>query len=53
MPTSLTSFSGSQPIFFAIMRPNTHVVAPTAVTPIDPPLMSSSFLMLGSAVRVK
>src|SRR3984893_2432473 len=52
-PTILMSFSGSQPIFLASMRANTHVVHPTTVTPRWPLLRSSTFLIVGATVRVK
>ncbi len=35
------------------MRANTQVVEPTTVTPMEPPLRSSTFLMLGPTVSVK
>src|SRR5258705_2106851 len=52
-PTILMSFSGSQPIFLASMRANTQVVEPTTVTPMEPPLRSSIFLIWGPTVSVK
>src|SRR5436190_105248 len=52
-PMMRTSFSGSQFILRASMRAKTQVVEPTTVTPIVPPLRSSSRLILDVTVRVK
>ena len=52
-PMMRTSFSGSQFIFLASMRAKTHVVEPTTVQPMVPPLRSSRRLILGTTVSVK
>ncbi len=52
-PTTVTSFSGSQPCCFASITAKTQVAAPTRVTPIDLPLRSPSALIVCATFRVK